>query len=58
MPVLLSGDVDGEPTLMTCDQCGASAPFDAGLPYVKQTAAFDTGHRCEVDLDAMARRSR
>lgn len=55
MPVQLSEDVDGQPTVMTCEQCGASAPFDASLPYVKQIAAFDTGHRCEIDLDVTAR---
>lgn len=31
---------------MICEACGASAPFDEGLPFVDQTAAFDLDHGC------------
>ena len=33
--VLLVDDGDGHK--MECQLCGAGAPFDDGLPYVKQT---------------------
>ncbi len=42
--VLLVDDGDGHK--MECQLCGARAPFDDGLPYVKQTASFDTDHGC------------
>ena len=53
MSVRLSHEVEGQPTAMACERCGVVVPFDATLPYVKQTAAFDTGHPCgETDEQA------
>ncbi len=37
---------DGDGRTMECQICGARAPFDDGLPYVEQTASFDTDHGC------------
>jgi hypothetical protein len=43
--VLLPAD-GSEPDTMCCDVCGRKRMFDAGLPFVNQTASFETDHQC------------
>jgi len=42
--VLLVDDGDGR--TMVCQLCGARARVDDGLPYVNQSASFETDHGC------------
>jgi hypothetical protein len=37
---------DGAAVEMKCEFCGARAPLEDDLPYVKQAASFATGHGC------------
>ena len=43
-------DHDADDCVMRCNRCGTVSPFDPTLPYVKQVAAFTTGHACVIVL--------
>lgn len=44
-----ASDAIDVPRSMRCRACGHAAYFDAGLPYVNQTASFLRGHDCVLD---------
>ena len=48
MTVTVRADDAGGPVL-TCDSCGAVAPFDEALPYVQQAAGFTLEHGCSAE---------